>query len=157
LSPDAEQAARAEQRRASLREDAGTLVSPEPRHLLARAEDQRRVLVRLPRNEVEDACRSVRRRPAGLLGEQGQRIGLVQQAQPATPIPRSLVARIEIDAAAQRMRYTSAAAQPSQRVLKSLPRGPSNPATKSRTGCVQWRWFEAFTAYSPRPSGIESA
>ena len=59
------------------------------------------------------------------------------------------------------MRYTSAAAQLSQRVLKSLPRGPSNPAThsatKSQTGFVQWRWFEAFTAYSPRPSGIESA
>jgi fructose-1,6-bisphosphatase I len=39
-----------------------------------------------------------------------------------------------------------------QRILKFFPRGPlapaKQPSIKSRTGCSQWRWFDALIAYS---------
>ena len=76
------------------------VVSGDPLDLVLRAEDQRRPHVERLRRDVEDAIEAVDGGSARLFDEHRDRVGLVEQAQPAMLVALARILRIEIDAAA---------------------------------------------------------
>src|SRR6266508_4195524 len=77
-----EEAARAEQRRVVF----GIVIAVIGRdtlHLLARPEDEADALVQPVRHDIEDALAPAARGAARLLDDEGDRIGLIEEAQPA--------------------------------------------------------------------------
>jgi hypothetical protein len=70
-------------------------------HLVARAEDQRHVLVDVGRREVEDAVEAVRGRAARLFQKKGEGRRLVEQPQPPPLVAAARVARVKVNPAAQ--------------------------------------------------------
>src|SRR3989440_12829098 len=69
-------------------------------HLVARAEDQRHALVERERIHLHEALAAGRRATPGLLHQQADGIGLVQQPQPARPARGAGVPRIHEHATA---------------------------------------------------------
>src|SRR3954470_17244566 len=95
-----EQAAVPEEGRALAVPCAAGAVVGDALDLLAIAEHERHALVQRLWLEVEDARPAVGRSPAGLLDEERQRVGLVDQPQAAVQVAGPDVARVEEDAAA---------------------------------------------------------
>ena len=109
------------------------MVAGDARDFARRAEDQRHALVQALGLEVEDAADRVGGGAARLLDQKGDRVRLVDEAQPALAIALALVAGIEEDAAAHQDAVASATSEAIQRMLKSRSRGPSAPFRQSST------------------------
>src|SRR5436190_14205483 len=94
-----EEAARAEQRSVVFQGIVITMIGGDTLHLLARPENEADALVQPVRHDIEDALAPAARGAARLLDDEGDRIGLIEEAQPAGLLGVLGVARIEEDAA----------------------------------------------------------
>ena len=96
------------------------MVARDLRDLVARAEHQRHALVQRLGLEVEDTLLAVGCRAAGLLDQEGDRVGLVDQAQAAVLIARTCVGWVEEDSAARQAAARPARSPSKQKITRSL-------------------------------------